>query len=63
MHFLVSYELYKNRNHIKKLLAYMLKDFYFSWCTLLLEELYESSILVHVKFESSLHLVEYTHHT
>lgn len=55
-HFLVSYELYK-KNSIKKLSAVMLKDFYFSFCTLLLKELYKSSILVQVKLETSLHVI------
>lgn len=61
-HFLVSYELYK-KNIVQKLSAVVFKDFYFSLCTLLLEELCKSSILVQVKLETNLHVIECTHHT
>lgn len=41
----------------------MLKDFYLSLCTLLLEELYTSFFLVQAKLETNPHVIECIHHT
>ena len=51
------------KNSIKKLSAVMLKDFYLSLGTVLLEELYNSSFLVQVKLETNPHVTECIHHT